>query len=101
MTYLPDYEQPRATDLSHKKGSLTVPTITIDIDNAGNLTRAVDATCAKFNYQTLINGVANPETRNQFAKRMVALTVKGWIAEYEGELAAITARAAVGSVGIT
>lgn len=78
-----------------------MPTITIDVDTAGTLTRAVAATCAKFGYQPLINGEANPESQNQFAKRMVAVTVKGWMAEYEGEQAAIVARATANAVVIS
>lgn len=83
-----------------------MPDIIITIDTAGNLTRAVDATCAKFGYQaTLPGGGANPETKNQFAKRMVALTVKGWMVEYEARAAAdaagATAAASANSVVIT
>lgn len=83
-----------------------MPTITIDIDNAGNLTRAVDAIAIKFNYQaTLPGGGANPETKNQFGKRMVANWVKGIVADVEGQTASDAARAtalaSANAMGIT
>lgn len=83
-----------------------MPDITITIDTAGNLTRAVDATCAKFGYQALLpGGGTNPEGKNAFAKRMVARTVKEWIIEYESRVAAdaagSTAATSAGAVGIT
>lgn len=70
-----------------------MPDIIVTVDTAGNLTRAVTATCWKFSYQaTLPGGGANPETQNQFAKRMLAQTIKGWMIEYESTLAAEAAR---------
>lgn len=70
-----------------------MPTIQIDIPVAGDLTRAVSAVCIAFNYQaTLPGGGANPETQNQFAKRMLANWVKSIVADVEGRSAANTAR---------
>lgn len=83
-----------------------MPDITITVDNSANLTRAVDATCAKFGYQALLpGGGTNPEGKNAFAKRMVALTVKGWIVEHESRVASdaagATAATSAGAIGIT
>lgn len=76
--------------------------IIIDIPAGADLTRAVDAYCALYNYQALLpGGGANPETRNQFAKRMVANWIKDTTKEYEATLAATTARNAANSLNIT
>lgn len=42
------------------------------------LARVVTAVCENNGYQALINGVPNPETQNQFAKRM---TYEWWKAQ--------------------
>lgn len=70
-------------------------TITLDILPASALTRSVDAICGLNNYQTLINGSANPESRNAFAKRMLAKWLKEQIIEWETVPAVTSARATV------
>lgn len=70
-----------------------MPQIILDINPAAALTRAVDALCALNGYQTLIGGNPNPETKNNFAKRMLAVWLKARIVEYESGLAAEAARA--------
>jgi len=67
-----------------------MPSITIDIGTQAELTRAVDAFCGAYNYQaTITNGggqqIANPESRNAFAKRQVAEFVKKVIRNYEAD----------------
>lgn len=72
-----------------------MPDIIITLTPASTLTRGVDALCGLNGYQTLINGVANPETRNAFAKRMLANWLKGEIARWETPPAVVAAEAAV------
>lgn len=76
--------------------------ITIVIPDA-QLTRVVDGICTHFNYQSILSGPGqppepNPETKNQFAKRMLITTMKSWVKEAEGNIAADNAREAVVSV---
>lgn len=83
-----------------------MPNITISVPSTTDLNRAVDAFCARFGYQTNVpdgsgGTMVNPETRNNFAKRQVAIWIKSIAAEYEGEQAAIVARTAAGSLDIT
>ena len=40
--------------------------------------KQVDFICEEFNYQTEIDGVPNPETKAQFAQRMMDETFKTW-----------------------
>jgi len=73
--------------------------ITIDVPNGADLTRAVDAFCNAFAYQpTVTNGsgqqIPNPESKNVFAKRQIALWIKSIVIEYEASRDAGTARAA-------
>jgi len=73
-------------------------TITFNLPDPA-LPRLVDAICAKFGYRsTLEGGAPNPETRGQFALRIVRETMKGWVKEYEAtnaaQNAASSARAA-------
>jgi hypothetical protein len=79
--------------------------ITITLTPAAALTRAVDAICALYGYQTLINGNPNPETRNNFAKRIVAEWVKAQVVQYESgvamESARVTAKASAEALSIT
>ncbi len=79
--------------------------ITIDIPTVADLNRAVDAICLRFNYRATIvtvNGeTPNPETRNQFAKRMVANWIKSVIADFDADQAATTARASASNLNIT
>lgn len=75
-----------------------MPTIQIDIPAGADLTRAVDAFAARFGYQTTVpNGsggqMANPENKNAFAKRQVAIWIKSVVAEYEANVAMESARA--------
>lgn len=82
-----------------------MPQIITDINPASALTRVVDALCANFGYQTTIDGSPNPETRNQFAKRMNAQWLKGQVILYETSLAAnearVTAQASAELLNIT
>jgi len=68
-------------------------TISFDVPNAV-LPRLADAFAATYGYQaTLPDGTANPETKNQFAQRMVRQYARNVLAAYEATLAAETARA--------
>lgn len=82
-----------------------MPDIIISITPAAALTRAVDAVCANHGYQATIDGSPNPETRNQFAKRMLANWVKSQVVLYETSLAAnqarVTAQASAELLNIT
>jgi len=78
-----------------------MPTIQIDIPSSADLNRAVNAICLKFNYVEIINGSANPETKNQFAKRMVAQWIKSVVADFDADQAGTTARAGASGLNIT
>ena len=78
-----------------------MPTIVLDIPSGTDLTRAVDAVCGLYNYQTLINGSANPESRNSFAKRMLATILKEKVIQWEQNVAMDAARVSAGAVVIT
>lgn len=70
-----------------------MPDIVITIDTAGNLTRVVNAVCTHFGYQALLpGGGSNPESKNAFAKRMLAQWAKTITAEEEGRTAADAAQ---------
>lgn len=64
--------------------------ITIDIP-AGVTPRVIDAIAARYGYQATVNGVANPETKGAFAKRMVVKWVKDIVREHEAALAQTSA----------
>lgn len=66
--------------------------IIIDITPAAAVTRAVDAVCSNNGYQATIDGQPNPETKNQFAKRMLAAWVRSQVVRYESEIATKEAR---------
>lgn len=59
---------------------------------AASLTRVLDAFAGTFGYQTTINGVANPETKEQFAKRQTLEWVRRVVMSYEADRDAKTAR---------
>jgi hypothetical protein len=62
-------------------------TISITIKDS-QLTRTVDAICGSFGYNgTLEDGTDNPETKAQFAKRMLASYIKSTVLDYESKLA--------------
>lgn len=74
-------------------------TISITIADA-QLTRVVNSFTDSFGYAPMVpdgltppGSMPNPETRNQFAKRMVAQWVKQRVSDHESLLAAETARA--------
>lgn len=73
-----------------------MPTLTLTY-NTGSvpLSRIVDAFAVQYNYQATINGQPNPESKAEFARRMVGLHIKSIVREQE-EQAAV--RAAVGAV---
>lgn len=56
------------------------------------LSRIVDGVAAAHNYQPLIDGQPNPESKADFARRMVAEQVKRWVRgqEEQAALAQIT-----------
>lgn len=56
------------------------------------LQRVLDAFAAAYGYQATIDGSPNPETKAQFARRMVRQYVKNTVVAHEAEQAAITAR---------
>lgn len=83
-----------------------MPDIIVTLTPASTLNRCVDAICALDGYQaTLPGGGANPETRNAFAKRMVAEWIKRRTTQYEAglamEAARVAAEAAADALSIT
>lgn len=73
-------------------------TLTINIPDA-NASRIIGDICTFWNYQATLtdmtgNTIPNPETQNQFARRMVLETMKGWVATVEGNAAGAAASAA-------
>jgi hypothetical protein len=75
-------------------------TITITIADA-DLSRVVDDICGLFGYQAFIPQfigppLPNPETKNQFAKRMVVQDVKSWCKTWEQQQAKAAAEVTAG-----
>jgi len=67
--------------------------ITLIVDDAV-ATRVVDAICNQFGYnERLEDGSVNPETKNQFTKRMIAWHVKNLVVSYETRSGETSARA--------
>ncbi len=68
--------------------------ITFTIPDA-KATRIIDGICGNLNYQTTIQAdnkdIPNPETKNQFAKRMIIQLMKDHVIAYERRLAQETA----------
>lgn len=60
--------------------------ISITIPDA-QINRVIDGICLACNYQATINGVANPETKAQFAKRMLIEQMKALVSQ--GEMRAV------------
>ena len=72
-------------------------TISINIGDT-DIQRVVSDICGFFNYQAVLtdffgNQTPNPETPNQFARRMVVQTIKSWVTTYESQQAAAAATA--------
>lgn len=61
-------------------------TLSINIPD-NQVTRVNDAIAALFNYQATINGSPNPETKAQFARRMVIENLKRLVAQGESAAA--------------
>ena len=64
--------------------------ITLNIPDA-IAPRVIDAICKRFGYTPTIDGAANPETKPQFAKRMIVRTVREWVKDDEAAGAAFAA----------
>jgi len=72
-----------------------VASIAINIPD-GKLQRVIDGIAVARNYRaTMSDGTPNPETKAQFARRMVAEQIKDWVAQAEGAAADIAARQAI------
>jgi hypothetical protein len=68
--------------------------ITLDLGNAQQTARVVNAVCARFGYQDTVyldvemtDGIPNPETKNAFAKRMLIEWLRRQTRDYEYDLA--------------
>lgn len=59
-----------------------MPDITITIPST-KLDRVVNGICGHYGYQAEINGEPNPESKVQFAKRMLVSYVKDCVMTYE------------------
>lgn len=68
-------------------------TISVTIPNA-ILNRVTDGICGQYSYQATINGSPNPETKAQFAQRMVREFIKNTVKGYEATVAQDAARTA-------
>lgn len=71
-------------------------TITITIPNGG-VTRVVNGVCGYFGYEPIITPMIgepfpNPESKAQFAQRMLVVNVKSWVKSFESRQAAEAAR---------
>jgi hypothetical protein len=74
-----------------------MPTLSLTLTDAA-LAKLVDAMCDVYRYSaTLPNGNANPETRAQFARRMVIVQLKQQVRQAEGR----KAQAAIPEIEIT
>jgi hypothetical protein len=51
------------------------------------LSRIVNAICLEYNYKATIRGEANPETKAEFAKRMIGDHIRNIVYNQETELA--------------
>lgn len=68
--------------------SLTIPD--------GKLTRVINAVAITKNYRNVLSdGSPNPESKQQFARRMLVEQLKEWVAQGEGGTADTAARAVV------
>lgn len=65
------------------------------------LSRIVDAFASQHNYQATINGSPNPETKSQFARRIVREYIVRTVQAQEAEAAIQAARDAVTSIALT
>lgn len=68
-------------------------TISITVPDA-ILTRVVNGVAGQHNYPATVGGSPNPETRTQFARRMLARWVRETVKAYEVTSAAESARVA-------
>jgi hypothetical protein len=67
--------------------------ISITISDA-ELPRVINAVCSQYNYQATVNGSPNPETKAQFAKRMMIVWLKDNVKADEVRAAIEAARTA-------
>lgn len=67
-------------------------TMTINIPDA-QLSKVVDGMCINYNYEPLINGLPNPETKAVFARRMLIELLKRAVAAGEAKTARLAAEA--------
>lgn len=77
--------------------SITIP------DN--RLVESLEAMCFLWGYQSTVNGVANPETKQQFCRRKLAELVKSLVIQGSKDKAAYTAgeaaKSAIKDIAIT
>lgn len=74
--------------------------ITLTIPDA-EMARVVNAICTQHDYEPIINGAPNPETKGQFAKRMVIQQIKHWVQFVETKAARETITASATAIDIT
>ena len=62
----------------------TRPTLVLTFESDEQLTRVVDAMCARHGYSaTLGDGTPNPQTRREFVRQRIAQWVRGEVREHE------------------
>lgn len=74
--------------------------ITLTVPDA-DMPRVVDAICITHDYVDTINGLPNPETRGQFAKRMLIQMIKIWVRDAELRAARQTISTSADAIAIT
>jgi hypothetical protein len=74
-------------------------TFTFDTGNVPT-SEIVDALCATYNYQDTIDGQPNPETKAQFARKMVARMIGDVVRGYRLRLAREAAEVGVADVDL-
>ncbi len=71
-----------------------MPIWTFDIPTAAQAVRIVDALCGNYGYQATLDGVSNPETKQEFAQRMIRGHMKESVKTWESNQAEVQARVA-------
>lgn len=63
--------------------------------------RVVNAICTTHDYQDTIGGLPNPETKGQFAKRMMIQMLKIWVRDAELRIARQDISTSADAIAIT
>ena len=61
--------------------------VSLDLGNAAQTNRIVNAIATTFGWPALVDGLPNPETKQAFAKRMVISWIKSHVRDQEAAVA--------------